>query len=336
MEHSPHSKPIGGPGLRLAFFLIGAACGCAAQGQTLGGCAMFPPDNIWNAPVDNLPVHPRSPAYVSSIGASRPLHPDFGTVYRGAPAGIPFALVGGDQPKIPVKFRYHWDADPGPYPIPAAAPIEGGPSSATDRHVLVLDTANCILYELFSAYPQTDGSWLAGSGAIFQLKNNSLRPAGKTSADAAGLPILPGLVRYDEVAAGEIRHAVRFTAPRTQRAYAWPARHFASTTEDANYPPMGARFRLKASVDISTFPPEAQVILTALKKYGMIVADNGGPWFLSGAPDMRWNDARLRQLTRIPGSSFEAVDVSSLLVNQDSAQARAPQPRGRASINEVP
>jgi hypothetical protein len=272
--------------------------------------------------VDKLPVHTQSAAWINNIGTAKGLHPDFGTVYNGAPAGIPFVLVGPTQPKVPVTFRYAADSDPGPYPVPANAPIEGGPSSTGDRHVLVLETGNCILYELFSAYPQSNGSWQAGSGAIFDLKSNALRGAGKTSADAAGLPMLPGLVRYDEVQAGVINHALRFTVPKTQRAYIWPARHLASTITDTSYPPMGARFRLKAAFDISGFPPEVQVILTALKKYGMIVSDNGSSWFISGAPDMRWNDSNLHLLGKVLGSNFEAVDESGLMVDPNSGQVQ--------------
>lgn len=291
--------------------------------QNLGGCSIFSPNNVWNTPVDKLPVHASSAQFVSTIGASSPLHPDFGTVYNGAPAGIPYVLVKSSQPKVPVTFRYAADSDPGPYPIPANAPIEGGPSSTGDRHVLVLETDNCILYEVFSAYPQTNGSWQAGSGAIFNLKSNNLRPAGETSADAAGLPMLPGLVRYDEVLAGVINHAIRFTVPKTRNSFVWPARHYASTYSAANYPPMGTRFRLKAGYDISAFPKEEQVILTALKKYGLIIADNGGAWFISGVPDMRWNDNNLHLLTKVLGSNFEAVDESGLMVSSDSGQVQS-------------
>ncbi|MCD6291496.1 MAG: cellulase family glycosylhydrolase, partial [Anaerolineae bacterium] len=214
-------------------------------------------------------------------------------------------------------------SDPGPYPIPPDAPIEGGRGSDGDRHVLIVDRDHCMLYELYDAWPQPDGSWHAGSGAIFDLNSNALRPAGWTSADAAGLPILPGLVRYDEVAAGEIRHAIRFTAPRTRKAYVWPARHYASDLTAGRYPPMGQRFRLRADFDISGFSPQAQVILQALKRYGMILADNGRAWFISGAPDDRWDNDVLHELHQVHGTDFEAVDASSLIVHPDSAQARA-------------
>jgi hypothetical protein len=252
------------------------------------------------------------------------VHADFGSgTWDGGPIGIPYVDVPGSQPKVAVTFDYDDESDPGPYPIPPGAPIEGGPSSDGDRHVLVLDRDNCILYELYHAFPQPDGSWDAGSGAIFDLGSHALRPAGWTSADAAGLPILPGLVRYDEVAAGEIRHALRFTAPQTRRAYVWPARHYASSLTGMQYPPMGQRFRLRADFDISGFSDEVQVILQALKRYGMILADNGSPWFISGAPDGGWDDDALHDLHQVHGSDFEAVDVSSLMVDPDSGQVRS-------------
>jgi hypothetical protein len=224
----------------------------AQDAPQLAGCAVFPADNIWNTRVDGLPVHPMSAAYMQSIGTSVGVHPDFGTVYDGAPNGIPFVTVSGDQSAVPVSFEYADESDPGPYPIPPDAPIEGGSNSTGDRHVLVVDRDNCVLYELFDAQPQPDGSWHAGSGAIFPLTSDQLRPASWTSADAAGLPMLPGLARYDEVAAGSIAHALRFTAKVTQRAYLWPARHYASRTTSATVPPMGTRLRLKASVDTRT------------------------------------------------------------------------------------
>ena len=286
----------------------------------IGGCAVFPSNNAWNTPVDRLPVDARSADYVQSAGADRPLHPDFGT--GGA---IPYVIVKGDQPRVPVTFQYAGESAPGPYPVPPDAPVEGGPASTGDRHVLVVDRDACKLYELFSAYRQPDGSWRAGSGAVFDLRSNALRPAGWTSSDAAGLPVLPGLVRYDEVAAGEIRHAIRFTVARTRRAYVWPARHFASASTDPQLPPMGQRFRLKAGVDLSGFSKTNQVILRALQKYGMILADNGSNWFITGAPDPRWSDEDLHQLQRLHGADFEAVDASSLMVDPDSGGARAPR-----------
>jgi hypothetical protein len=220
--------------------------------------------------------------------------------------------------------------------IPANAPIEGGVGSSGDRHVLAFDRDNCVLYELFAAYPQSDGSWKAGSGAIFDLRSHALRPDTWTSADAAGLPIFPGLVRYDEVAAGEIKHALRFTAPETRKAHIWPARHNASDLTGTQYPPMGQRFRLRADYDISRFSRDTQVIRRALKKYGMILADNGSPWFISGAPDERWNNDVLRELRQVKGSAFEAVDTSSLMLNPNSGQAKAATPFMPKHWNYVP
>ncbi len=300
--------------------LAGPGLAGVAVGQT---CEVFPADNIWNTPVDNLPLDPNSAAYVTTIGPGINLHPDFGSGVwppgSDSPIGIPFVTVPGTQPTVQVSFTYADESDPGPYPIPANAPIEGGPDSTGDRHVLVIDTTNCILYELYSAYPQTDGSWQAGSGAIFDLNSDQLRPAGWTSADAAGLPIYPGLVRYDEVASGEINHAVRFTVPQTRNTYVWPARHEASSLTGTQYPPMGQRFRLKAGFDISGFSPQIQVILTAFKRYGIILADNGSAWYISGAPDPNWDNDILAELEQVVGSNFEAVDVSALMISPDSA-----------------
>ena len=238
------------------------------------------------------------------------MHPDFGTVWNDAPIGIPYIVVSGKEKKTSVSFDYSDESDNVPYPISKNPPIEGGPQSAGDRHVLVIDRDNLMLYELYAAYPNPDGSWKAGSGAVFNLSSNILRPARWTSADAAGLPIFPGLVRYDEVAlGGEIRHAIRFTLPKTRRAFVCPARHYASTLTDKKYPPMGARFRLKANYDITGFSPNEQVILKALKKYGMILADNGSPMFISGAPDARWNDEELGTLKKVKTSDFEVVSM---------------------------
>ena len=290
---------------------------------TVGGCPALPADNIWNTRIDGLSISSLSSSYIASMGSAG-LHPDFGTVWNGAPNGIPFVVVPGTQPPAPVSFTYADESDPGPYPIPSNAPIEGGPNSTGDRHVLVVDTGACKLFELYSAYPQADGSWSAGSGAVFSLGSDALRPAGWTSADAAGLPILPGLVRYDEVAAGRIQHALRFTAVVTQKAYVWPARHYASSNTSTSVPPMGTRVRLKASVDLSSFSPANQVILQALKTYGMLLADNGSNWYVSGAPDSRWNDSDLAALHLIGGGSFEVVDATSLMIDPNSGQARQP------------
>src|SRR5579871_3940443 len=301
---------------------LGLAAWLPAQPPTAGTCTIFPADNIWNTPVDTLPLSPNSATYVNTIGASTGMHADFGSgLWDGGPIGIPWITVPGTQPKYPATFQYADESDPGPYPIPLSAPIEGGSASTGDRHAIAIDVDNCILYELYSAYPQAS-SWQAGSGAIFDLKSNALRPATWTSADAAGLPIQPGLARYDEVAAGQIRHALRFTVPHTQKAYVWPARHYASSLTSTQYPPMGQRFRLKASFDISPYPADVQVILRALKKYGMILADNGSAWYISGEPNAGWKNDHLATMRNIPGSAFEAVDVSSLMIDPNSAQAR--------------
>ncbi len=295
----------------------------ALQAQGTIPCSFFPSDNIWNTPVDELPADANSNAYVQTIGATKNLHPDFGAgIWNNAPIGIPYVLVSGNQAKVNITFDYSDESDPGPYPIPPNPPIEGGDSSSGDRHVLIVDTSNSILYEIYAAYPNGDGTWRGGSGAVFDLKSNKLRPDTWTSADAAGLPILPGLVRYDEVAKGEINHAIRFTCPQTRRAYVWPAKHYASSLTDMKYPPMGQRFRLKKSVDISGYPADDQVILRAMKKYGIILADNGSAWFVSGVPDSHWNDDSLAILKNIKGSDFEAVDCSSLMLDTNSGQAK--------------
>jgi len=295
----------------------------AQTGPTLAGCPVFPGNNVWNVPVDHLPVDINSSAYVATIGASKGVHPDFGSgTWAGGPIGIPYVVVAGSQPKVQISFDYADESDPGPYPLPPDAPIEGGSASTGDRHVLAVDRDTCTLYETFSSYPQADGSWTAGSGAVFNLRSNALRPSGWTSADAAGLPILPGLVRYDEVASGEIRHALRFTVPQTRKALVWPARHYASSLTALSYPPMGQRFRLKASVDIARFSTEVQVILRALQTYGMFLADNGSAWYLSGVPDPRWNnDLLVGELAQIKGSDFEAVDEAPLMVDPNSGLA---------------
>jgi hypothetical protein len=305
----------------LALILITAVI-CPAQSPTIGGCPVLPADNIWNTPVDQLAVSNNSSAWVTTIGPTKLLHPDFGAgLYNGAPMGFPYITVPGTQTKYPVTFDYASESDPGPYAIPLNAPIEGGSQSTGDRHVLSIDTTNCILYELYYAFPQT-ASWSAGSGAIFNLLSNALRPSGWTSTDAAGLPVFPGLLRYDEVAAGEIRHAIRFTVPQTQNAFVWPARHYASSLTGSQYPPMGARFRLRASFDISGYSAANQVILKALKKYGMILADNGSAWYVSGTQDDRWDNNDLHNLSLLKGSDFEAVDVSSLMIDPNSGQAK--------------
>jgi hypothetical protein len=288
------------------------ALGSARPLPSAPGCEIFPPDNPWNQRVDRLPVAKDSSKLIASIGLGDPVHPDFGTVYNGAPNGIPFVVVSNSTRRVPVHFQYADESDRGPYPIPPNAPIEGGRNSDGDRHVIVIDKGTCTDYELYAAYPRNGGSsWTAGSGAIFNLRSNHLRPAGWTSADAAGLPIFPGLARYDEVAKGVIDHALRFTAPCTAPRYVYPARHQASTCH-GTYPPMGLRVRLKASVNISRLPRQARIVAQALKTYGLILADNGSPWYISGAPNPRWSDDALHQLDELTGRDFEVVDTGSL------------------------
>jgi hypothetical protein len=268
-------------------------------------CTIFPPDNPWNTDISGVAVHARSSAWVASIGTDVGVHPDVGTSY-----GIPYVEVPASQPRVPVSFEYADESDPGPYPIPPDAPVEGG----GDRHVLVLDRESCRLWEVFDASTSDGGrSWHAGSGATWDLRSNRLRPDFWTSADAAGLPILPGLIRYDEVAAGHIDHALRFTAQRTQRGFIHPATHFASSIRDPDVPPMGARFRLKASFDCAPLSRTAEIVCTALKRYGMLLADNGSNWFVTGAPDRRWRDDEVDDLKRIPGHAFEAVETGPVI-----------------------
>lgn len=297
-------------------------CTSSTCGQIAVDCPLFPTDNIWNTPIDGLPVDAQSDAYVASIGPDTGMHPDFGSgLYEGSPLGILFVRVPANQPAVEITFEVAEESDPGPYPIPLDAPIEGGSCGTGDRHVIVVQEETCQLYELYNAVPQSDGSWQAFSGARFDLTSNALRKAEWTSADAAGMAILPGLVRYEEIASGVIPHALRFTAALTQEAYVWPARHQAGATTDAGVPPMGQRFRLKAAVDISDFSPINQIILQALKTYGMLLADNGSDWFLTGVPDDRWDNDDLRELQeRILGSDFEAVDCASLIGDPDSGQ----------------
>lgn len=274
-------------------------------GPTIGGCPVFPADNAWNRDISQEPVDANSADYIAYILRSRTyLHADFGS---NPDYGIPFVVVPATQPAVPITFdAYADESDPGPYPIPADAPIEAG----SDAHVLVVRQGECKLYETFATSYSPSGGWRAANGAVFDLNSNALRPLGWTSADAAGLPILPGLARYDEVSAGEIRHALRFTVSQTQRRYILPATHFASSITDPDAPPMGLRLRLRASYDISRFTGQARVILTALKRYGMILADNGSSWYISGATDPRWDDDDLNQLKTVPGSAFEVVRIA--------------------------
>jgi hypothetical protein len=285
---------------------------------------MFPEDSYWHAEVAGLPVLANSDQLVASIGTTRGMHADFGSgEWDGGPIGIPFTTVPGTQPRVDIEFGYASQSDPGPYPIPPNVPIEGGPDSSGDRHTLVVDRDACKLYETWSTYPvEGTDDWEAGSGAVWDLRSNALRPAGWTSADAAGLPILPGLVHFDEVASGEVDHVIRITAPVTRRQYLWPATHQAGSTNSPDAPAMGQWFRLRSTVDPDDFPEEVRPIVVALQVHGAIVADNGSGWYISGVPDERWDNDALRALRSIKGSDFQAVDASSLRVQPGSGQAR--------------
>lgn len=283
------------------------------EGGALGNIQIFPADNPWNTDISHEETDPNSDNIIAGIGNEIHLHPDFGTVWNDAPIGIPYNLIGKNQPVKAVSFEYNSESDPGPYPIPPEALVEAG----SDRHVLVIDTINLKLYELFSATRNSDDTWHAGSGAVFDFTSNALRPDNWTSADAAGLPIFPGLVRYDEVVErGMINHALRFTVQNSRNAFIHPATHAASNSSNINFPPMGMRVRLKSGFDISGFSPNIQVILKALKKYGMFVADNGSNWYISGAPDSRWNDDELGELKTIAGKNFEVLKMGMVIPMQ--------------------
>jgi hypothetical protein len=299
----------------IAALTVAATASAAGGGAPrVGGCRAFPANNPWNQRVDKLPVARNSSTIINSIGPSEGMHADFGSgKYDGGPIGIPYTTVGGGQHKVHVSFDYADESDKGPYPIPPSAPIEGGRSSDGDRHVIVVDRSKCKLYELYAAYPRNGGkSWHAGSGAIWSLRSNHLRPKTWTSADAAGLPILPGLARYPEVKRGAIKHALRFTVSRTRNKFVYPARHQASSDSSASLPPMGLRLRLKKSFNVKRYPKQSRVVLRALQRYGMIVADNGSDWFVSGAPSPGWNNDDLHSLGGVMGRNFEVVDTSSL------------------------
>ena len=283
----------------------------------LGGQRLLPDDSPWHQDVSKSPVDPNSQKILARIGRDKPLRADFGTEWEGAPMGIQYIVVSKSQAKVPVTFTYADESDAGPYPIPPNAPIEGGPKGKGDRHVIVLDRDNLKLWEIFNAFPDGKGGWKADSGAVWDLKKNQVRQAGWTSADAAGLPILPGLVRYDEAAEKKaIEHALRFTLSKTRRAYVPPASHWASKLHDDDLPPMGMRVRLRADFDVAGVAPEVRAILVALKKYGMILADNGSDNFISGAPDKRWNVDVLRQLMRVKTRDLEVVEMTGMVVDR--------------------
>jgi hypothetical protein len=313
-----------GAALTLTLVAMPPAAGAsrALPGTT---CSAFPSDNVWHADIRGLPVNVRSAQWMSHMSSTRKLHPDFGPSYgaQSVPYGLPITVVAGTHAKVSVKFDYASESDRGPYPLGSDTKIEGGANATGDRHAVIVDKSTCRLYETF-ATRKSGSAWAAGSGAIWNLKSNALRPRTWTSADAAGLPILPGLLRYDEVAAGSVDHAIRFTTDKTDRRYIWPARHQAGSVNDPSYPPMGARFRLKAGYSLAGLPADTQVVLRAMKAYGLMLADNGSPWYFQGTSDTRWPSALLDQLKRIPASAFEAVDESRLMVGADSGQARHP------------
>jgi hypothetical protein len=286
----------------------------AAAAPPTTSCQVFPADNVWNTDISRLPVHAQSPQWLASMAAATTnLHPDFG----GPPYGFPYNVVDNTHPTVTVSFQYASESDPGPYPVGTDTSIENG----SDRHALIINRDTCTLYELY-ALAASGSSWTAGSGAIFALGSDALRPLGWTSADAAGLPIFPGLVRWDEVQAGAINHAIRFTAQRTDQSFLWPARHQAGSAADPTLPPMGARFRLKSSYDISHFSVQAQVILRAMQHYGLILADNGSNWFFSGTEDAGWPDSLLTELKTVPAAQFDAIDESSLMLSADSGRVK--------------
>jgi hypothetical protein len=293
-------------GVIAAALVLVLSASAAPKTPVIAGCPIFPANNPWNERVDTLPVAANSAQLIASIGLGSPVHADFGSgLYDGSQIGIPYVVLHGKKiPKSRVTFDYADESDRGPYPIPRNVPIEGG----GDRHALIVDRDSCKLYELYALHRTVTG-WAAGSGAIWNLRSNKLRPAGWTSADAAGLPILPGLARWADAATGSIDHALRFTASETRKAYIYPARHYASSSTDPSLPPMGLRVRLKASFDISKFPPQARIVLTALKRYGMILADNGSPWFISGAPSPHWSNDQLHTLGQVTGADFEVVQT---------------------------
>ena len=306
-----------------------SACSAMSTGQnsSLNGFRPFTSANLWNADISNSPVDASSDAIISFIGPSIGLHPDFGSgLYNGSNIGIPYAVVDGTQAPVNINFTAYGDeSDPGPMPVPSNAPIEGYPNPGSgDRHVLVLDNSNCFLYELYSSYPNSDGSWSVGSSAVWDLLNDEQRPWTWTSADAAGLSIFAGLVRYDEVAAGQIQHALRFTLPQSRAAFIPPASHWAATSSSSLAAPMGMRLRLKSSFDISSFSASVQVILNALKKYGMIMADNGSAMYISGAPDSRWDNDDLHNLSQVPASEFEVVQMNPVYTSANVPQGAAP------------
>jgi hypothetical protein len=312
-------------GLSAGAALAPAPAGAVGTSRNLPGttCSAFPATSIWHADISRLPVFGRSAQWIAHMGSTRTLHPDFGPSYgeQSVPYGIPITYVTSTHAKPGVTFDYASESDRVGYPLGADTKIEGGQMTSGDRHAIIVDKSACRVYETW-ATRKNGTQWHAGSGATWNLRSNALRKSGYTSADAAGLPILPGLLRYDEVAAGKVDHAIRFTTDVTDRRFTWPARHQAGSVSDLTYPRMGARFRLKASFSIARLRPDTQVVLKAMKAYGLVLADNGSPWYFQGTQDTRWNEDMLDQLKGIPASAFEAVDVSSLIVSSSSGEAR--------------
>ena len=308
----------------LLVLLLTATPALAATSRPVEGtsCPVFPADSYWHADVSRLPVHARSRQWMSHMRPTSRLHPDFGPSYgeQPVPYGIPITKVGGTHPKVSVRFTYASESDRVGYPLGDDTKVEGGQWRSGDRHTVVVDVHRCRLYETWATVKGS--TWSAGSGATWDLRSNALRPAGWTSADAAGLPVLPGLLRYDEVKAGRVDHAIRFTTDVTDRRYVWPARHHAGSVTDPSYPPMGARFRLKAGYALTGYSRDAQVVLRGMKAYGMVLADNGSPWYFQGTSDTRWPSALLDELKRVPASAFEAVDAGRLMVSANSGQAK--------------
>jgi hypothetical protein len=307
--------------MRLGICVLAVLAALAAAGGVSGyplpaapACPVFPESNVWNKRIDHLPVAKSSRRIIGAIGRGDTVHPDFGSgTWDGGPIGIPITVVDSSTPKVGVRFGYAGESDKGPYPIPDDVAVEGGSQSDGDRHAIIVDRDECRLHELFALYPRSGTPpWRAGSGAIWDLRSNALRPRGWTSADAAGLPILPGLVRWSEVRDGRIDHALRFTVERTRRAYVYPARHFASDLRSRSLPPMGLRFRLRSNFPVRSFPRQARIVLVALKRYGMIVADNGSNWYVQGEPNANWDNDALHELHRVKGSDFRVVDTSKL------------------------
>jgi hypothetical protein len=305
---------------------VGGGTAASGAGRTLPGtdCPVFPASSFWHADVSSLPVHPRSGQWLANMSADRDLHPDFGPSYGAQPVpyGIPITVVTGSHPRVRVRFDYASESDRVRYPLGRDTKIEGGRGADGDRHALVVDRSSCRLYETFATRQSASGRWRAGSGATWRLTSNALRPDGWTSADAAGLAILPGLLRPGEVRRGHVDHAIRFTTDVTDRSHVWPARHDAGSVSDPAYPPMGAWFRLAASFPMSSFRPDTRVVLAAMKRHGMVLADNGSPWYFQGARSARWPEGLLDELKSVPASAFEAVDTSSLRVSADSGAVR--------------